>query len=162
MDELRRLFDYNRWATLRLLEAAQGLSSEELTRDHGSSFPSVLATLVHALGAEWVWLERWKGASPTSFPDASALASVDDVRVRWEGIWAEQRDFVAGLVAGDEARPLSYSLFDGSSDIRPLGELMRHVVNHGTYHRGQLVTMLRRLGKSPPSTDYIRWIRETG
>jgi uncharacterized damage-inducible protein DinB len=160
MDELRRLFDYNRWANLRLLDAVQALGPEELSRDLQSSFPTVLATLVHGLGAEWVWLERWKGTSPTALPDASALDSVAAVRARWDGVWGDQQAFLAGLADGDETRPLRYELFSGDSDTRPLGELMRHVVNHATYHRGQIVTLLRQLGKTPPPTDYTRWLRE--
>jgi uncharacterized damage-inducible protein DinB len=161
MDELRRLFDYNRWANLRLLDAAESLTSEELGRHIESSFPSLLATLVHAMGAEWIWLERWKGTSPTALPDATSLDSVAAVRARWDEVWRDQQAFLAGLADGDETRPLTYKLFSGASDTRPLGELMRHVVNHATYHRGQLVTMLRQLGKTPPSTDYVRWLRET-
>jgi uncharacterized damage-inducible protein DinB len=162
MDELRRLFDYNRWANVRLLDVAAALSAEELGRDLESSFPSVLATLVHGLGAEWIWLERWKGTSPTAFPDPADLASVAAVRARWNEVWEDQRAFVAGLDDGDVARPVTYRLFSGAVDTRPLGELLRHVVNHATYHRGQVVTMLRQLGKTPPPTDYIRWLREQG
>ena len=161
MEELRTLFDYNRWATLRTLDAAASLTAEELTRDLKSSFPSVLATLVHGLSAEWVWLERWNGQSPNAFLDSTALASVAAVRERWDALWREQRAFLARLDEGDAERALSYRLFNGDTDTRPLGELMRHVVNHATYHRGQVVTMLRQLGKTPPSTDYVRWLRET-
>ncbi len=161
MDELRRLFDYNRWATLRILDAAASLTTEELTRDLKSSFPSVLATLLHGLGAERVWLERWNGRSPTAFLDSSALDSVAAIRERWDALWRDQQAFLSGLGDGDVTRSLSYRLFNGDTDTRPLGELMRHVVNHATYHRGQVVTMLRQLGRSPPSTDYVRWLRET-
>jgi uncharacterized damage-inducible protein DinB len=161
MDELRRLFDYNRWANLRLLAAADSLTPEELRRHIESSFSSVLATLAHALGAEWVWLERWKGKSPTSLPDGSTLDSPAALRARWDEVWRDQQALLAGLSDGDETRLLTYELFSGDSDTRPLGELMRHVVNHATYHRGQLATMLRQLGRVPPSTDYVRWLRET-
>lgn len=160
MTELGRLFEYNRWATLCMLDAAASLTTEELTRDLNNSFPSVLATLVHGLGAEWVWLERWKGTSPTAFPDAAAIASMAALRGRWDVLWHDQLAFLTGLKDGDATREVSYRLFNGSADARPLGELMRHVVNHGTYHRGQVVTMLRQLGKVPPSTDYVRWLRE--
>ena len=162
MDDLRRLFEYNRWANLRILEAVEPLTSAELQREIPSSFPSVLATLVHALGAEWVWLERWKGVSPTALPDASGLDSVGAVRARWDEVWADQQELLAGLDEGDATRAVDYRLFSGAADTRPLGELMRHVVNHATYHRGQLVTMLRHLGRTPPSTDYVAWLRETG
>jgi uncharacterized damage-inducible protein DinB len=160
MDELRRLFDYNRWANLLMLDAAEALSSEELARDLGSSFPSVLDTLVHMLGAEWVWLERWNGTSPTDFPEAGGLTSVAAVRKRWDGLWAEQRALLEKLPHDAAARPLEYRRFSGAEDERELGELMRHVINHASYHRGQLVTLLRQLDKTPPSTDYILFLRE--
>jgi uncharacterized damage-inducible protein DinB len=162
LDELRRLFAYNRWAVLRVLDAAEALTPEEVHRDLESSFPSVLDTLVHGLGAEWVWLERWTGTSPTGFPDWGPLDSVAAVRARWDGIWRDQQAFLAGLEDVDADRTVTYRSFKGDPDTRPLGELVRHVVNHATYHRGQVVTMLRQLGQVPPSTDYSRWLREEG
>jgi len=160
MSELRRLFEYNRWATLRILDAAASLSPEELARDLKSSFPSVLATLVHGLGAERIWLTRWQGTSPTAFPDSSSLTSLGAVRDAWDAVWHDQQAYLAGLGDADVTRALHYKLFNGQEDTQPLGELLRHVVNHATYHRGQVVTMLRQLGKTPPATDYIRFVRE--
>lgn len=162
MEELRSLFEFNRWANLRFLDAAGELSDEELSRDIESSFPSVLSTLVHMVGAEWVWLSRWKGDSPSDFPGADRLTSARAVRERFDEVWAEQQDYLAGLSPQDAAAPVRYRLFSGAEDSQPLGELIRHVVNHGSYHRGQLTTLLRQLGKTPPSTDYIRYLRETG
>jgi uncharacterized damage-inducible protein DinB len=162
MNELKRLLEYNRWANLRILDAAAALAEAELRREIASSFPSVLATLVHAMGAEWIWLERWKGTSPTALPGSDGLDSVAAVRSRWDEVWAEQQAFLAGLGSGDAGRAVHYRLLSGEPDSRPLGELVRHVVNHATYHRGQLVTMLRQLGRTPPSTDYVRWLREVG
>ncbi len=162
MDELERLFAYNRWSTLRLLDAAEVLAPHELTRDLKSSFPSVLATFVHMLGAERIWLERWKGTSPAGFPDASGLDSVRALRDRWDVLWQEQQRLLEGLGESGRTRPLSFKTFKGDPDRQPLGELMRHAVNHGTYHRGQVVTMLRQLGRTPPATDYVRWLREQG
>jgi uncharacterized damage-inducible protein DinB len=162
MVELKRLFAYNRWATTRTLDAVASLTPEELTRDLKSSFPSVVATLAHGLGAERVWLTRWQGTSPTAFPPESSLATLADVRAAWDELWRDQQTYLAGLGDVDVARPLAYKLFNGQADTQPLGDLMRHVINHATYHRGQVVTMLRQLGKTPPSTDYIRFVREGG
>jgi len=86
MNELRTLFRFNRWATLRFLDAMADLPAEELGRNLGSSFPSLAATLVHMLGAEWVWLQRWHGESPATFPDATTLDSVAKVRARWDAL----------------------------------------------------------------------------
>jgi uncharacterized damage-inducible protein DinB len=160
VSDLERLFAYNRWANVRMLGAADELSAEELSRAIKSSFPSVLATLVHMLGSEWVWLERWRGASPESFPDAADLGTVAAVRERWDALWADQRAFLGQ--AGDDgwSRTVRYRLFSGKEDQQPLGDLARHMVNHATYHRGQVVMMLRQLDKTPPSTDYVRFLRE--
>jgi uncharacterized damage-inducible protein DinB len=159
MHELRTLFHYNRWANLRFLDAMADLSNEELGRDLGSSFPSVAATLVHLIGAESVWLQRWRGESPASFPDAMTLDSVAKVRTLWDALWEEQRAFVEGLDEGAMDTMVAYRTFDGSAYEQPLGQLVRHVVNHATYHRGQLATMLRQLGRTPPSTDLVRFYR---
>lgn len=160
MDELRRLFEYNRWANVRFLDAADELTEEELVREIPSSFPSVLATLTHMLGAEWVWLSRWRGTSPTSLPESAGLSSVAAVRARWDELWAEQQDFLDALEPEEVDGTLRYRVFSGSEDEQRLGDLMRHFVNHATYHRGQLTTLLRQLGKTPPSTDLIRYLRE--
>lgn len=160
MNDLQRLFHYNRWANLRFLDALADLSDAELGRDLGSSFTNVAATLVHLMGAEWVWLQRWQGQAPTSFPDAAAMTSVAAVRARWDAIWEEQRAFVDALDEDALRRPVAYRLFDGTPYEQPLGDLVRHVVNHATYHRGQLATMLRQLGRTPPSTDLVRYYRQ--
>jgi len=160
LDELRTLFAYNRWANARLLDAVAPLTDSELGRDLGGSFPNVAAVLVHLLGAEWVWLRRWQGEAPTSFPDVSHLTSVAAVRARWDALWDEQQAYLAGVDEASLARDVAYRTFDGTPHQQPLHELIRHVVNHATYHRGQLAAMLRQLGKTPPSTDLARFYRE--
>src|SRR5688572_28509620 len=142
MEELQRLFDYNRWATRRLLEAAQALPAEDLRKNLKSSFPCLLDTLTHMLGAEWIWLQRWKGTSPTASADTTKLDSVGAVGAVWDTLWREQQGFLDGLEDGDQKRAVAYKTLKGDPDTRPLDELMRHVVNHATYHRGQVVTML--------------------
>jgi uncharacterized damage-inducible protein DinB len=162
MNEIRRLYAFNRWANLRFLDALGALSDEELGREMHSSFPNVAATLVHLLGAEWFWLERWLGRSPGTFPDATALTSVKAVRARWDALWADQQAFLEGLDEADLARPLTYRNLAGNEFTQPLGDLLRHVVNHATYHRGQLTTLLRQLGRAAPSTDLVAFYRDGG
>jgi len=160
---LNSLFAYNRWANLRMLDAAAELTVEELEREIASSFSSVLETLRHMLGAEWVWLSRWTGTNPTGFPDdAPEWTTVAAVRARWDRLWEDQQDFLGSMSDAEADGTVSYRLFSGEADEQVLAELMRHVVNHATYHRGQLATLLRQLGRTPPSTDYIRYLREAG
>lgn len=160
MDDVLRLYRYNRWATEALLDALSELPGEELGRNRGSSFPSMLDTLLHLYGAERTWLERWKGTSPDAFPDSSGVTSVPEARALWEGLWAEQAAYLANLTDAAVEGPLSYENFSGKANEQRLGDLLRHVVNHATYHRGQLATMLRQAGRVPPSTDYIRYLRQ--
>ena len=141
-------------------DAAAALGDEKLHRDCRSSFPSVYATLVHMLSAEWVWLERWNGSSPTSFPDMQALRTMDDLRARWEPVEHGTRMFIGGLDEPALDRPLSYRNLKGEPFSEPLGFALQHVANHATYHRGQITTMMRQLGGKPAGTDFITFVRE--
>ena len=73
---IRTLVDYNYWARDRTLASADQLSPEQLTRNLGSSFASVLDTLVHMHFAEWIWYQWWHGQSPSAGPDASGIAGL--------------------------------------------------------------------------------------
>lgn len=158
--ELQELYAYNRWANRRILGAASALSAEERGRDLGSSFPSVQGTLAHVLSAEWIWLERWNGRSPTGVPLDWDLADWAALERRWNEVEQARAHFVAALAGPDLARVVDYRATDGTPYAAPLGQLLRHVVNHSTYHRGQVVTMLRQLGARAPSTDMVVYYRE--
>jgi uncharacterized damage-inducible protein DinB len=162
MDEIRDLYAYNRWANRRIRAAAAALSAAERQRDLGSSFPSVQATLTHVLGAEWIWLERWNGRSPAGFPADWDLADWAALERRWDDVERAQASFVGDLSEADLLRPVDYRTIDGTPYAAPLGQLLRHVVNHSTYHRGQVVTMLRQLGRPAPDTDLVVYHREQG
>jgi len=158
--ELNDLYAYNRWANRRILSAIAAVPTDWITRDLGNSFPSLLATMSHILSAEWIWLERWKGRSPAGFPDAGALASLPDLTRWWQSVEREQSAFLDRLTPADLVESIDYRNTAGAPFRAPLWQLMRHVVNHSTYHRGQTVTMLRQLGAVAPSTDLVLFYRE--
>ncbi|HVG29256.1 MAG TPA: DinB family protein [Pyrinomonadaceae bacterium] len=153
--DARGLFAYNEWANALILDAAARLSDEEFTRGLGNSFPSVRDTLVHLLFAEWVWLRRWRGESPRVTLDPADFPSVERVRARLSEVARERAELVAGLSDADLDGVVAYVNAKGEEWRYPLGRMMRHVVNHSTYHRGQVVTMLRQLGAGAPSTDLL-------
>lgn len=159
--DARRFLDYNTWANARTWDAVAALSDAQQRAPNGSSFPSILLTLAHIVGAEWIWMERWSGRSASAFPEwVASPTSLDDLRRRLEAIDAERRTFIdAGGDAG-LAAPLPYTLFSGTTDEQPFEVLLTHVMNHSTYHRGQIATMLRQLGLKPVSTDFIAFARE--
>ena len=149
----RTFFAYNRWANRRLLQAAGELSVEELDRDLRASFTSIKGTLRHLLWGERSWLRFWQEGSfgpdlsPTEFPDlASILAG-------WTVLEEEQGAFARTL--GDESLA---GRRDVDEDSYALRELIQHALNHSTHHRGQVVLMLRQLGKTPPDTGFRQFL----
>jgi len=159
-EEMRTLYEYNAWANHRSLEAAAKLTNEQFTKAMGSSFGSVRDTLAHICGAEWVWLERFEGRSPSSLPDALEFADVASLRAHWAEQEARLLAFVAKLTQEDLNRDIEYNTLKFGVYKNPLWQSMQHVVNHGTYHRGQITTLLRQLGAQPILTDLMHYYRE--
>lgn len=160
IESIRELFAYHRWANGRVLDAVAALEPHALTKDLGSSFPSVLDTLVHMLVADWAWLSRWHGTSPTAMPPDWNVSNFEALRARWSEIEAEQQAFVAALAEEDLRRPIAYRNTKGDPFVNTLDQMLRHVVNHASYHRGQVTTLLRQLGAEPVSTDLIGFYRQ--
>jgi uncharacterized damage-inducible protein DinB len=162
-DEVQTLLDYNYWARDRVLDAAALATPEQYARDVPSSFRSIRDTLVHTYSAEWIWYSRWQGDSPTS---ALAFADYPDVatlRAAWLDLEARIRALVAGLGDAGLARVVEYKLMSGRSGASAFWQMIQHVVNHGSYHRGQVTTLLRQVGAAPPtSMDLITFYRERG
>src|ERR1700675_421677 len=161
VEDFRLLNEYNSWANHRTLDACSALNDEQFTRDLKSSFPSVRDTLAHLCLVEWIWLERWHGRSPAAFPSASDFPNLDSVRRRWEEIERDLTDYIASLTPEDLARVIHHKTMKGDPQSAPHWQMLQHVVNHQTYHRGQVATMLRQLGVKPISTDMIFFYRES-
>ena len=160
-DYIRILLDYNYWARDRVLASAEPLSPEQVSRAMGSSFASVLDTLTHIYFAEWIWYRRWQGDSPSARPDTSQLVSVAALRDAWLPLEQQIRSFVDGLGPAGLSRIIDYKTMSGESATSPYWQMIVHVVNHGTYHRGQVTTLLRQIGAKPPqSTDLIGYYRQ--
>jgi uncharacterized damage-inducible protein DinB len=159
---IQGLFRYNSWANNRALEAVLHLSPAEFVRDLGNSHHSVSDTLVHIVWAEWIWLQRWNGVSPQVVFQATDFPSPREVRSRWSELEAGQSTFVAALTNERLQRVVSYVNLEGQPWEYPLWRQMYHVVNHSTYHRGQVATMLRQLGTRPLPTDLLVFDDEQG
>ena len=153
------LLAYNAWANRRLLRATAALSRELLRRDLGTSHGSAWTTLLHIAWGEWLWLGRCQGAAPRGL-DPRDCGDLPDLEARWAEIGRDQVAFVARLSAPDLARRISYENPPGTPWTYPLEEMLRHVVNHSTYHRGQVASQLRQLGITPLPTDYLVFFDE--
>lgn len=157
---LRFLFQYNQWADRRLLDACVPLTGEQFTRNLASSFNSVRDTLAHLYGAEWVWNERFQGRSPSALYPAAEFPDLASIRAKLDEMDLYYIDYVSRLTTRDLERVIHYKSFAGDEFSNPLWQSLHQVSNHASYHRGQVVTMLRQLGVKPISTDLIGFYRE--
>ena len=148
---------YSRWATMRLLEACRDVPDEQLRQDVGCSFGSVLGTLEHIFWGDRLWLSRLEGSPQTTLNEPGERYTVVELEPFWSAVLERFERLAAS--ADPEAICRHRNLAGVMYDV-PVGQLILHVVNHATYHRGQVVIMLRQLGRTPPSTDLIVYYRE--
>lgn len=160
-DDLRALFAYNAWAHARTFAAVRALPGGAVDAPAPSSFPTIRATLAHVVGAEWIWMQRWLGSNPTAPPPWQA-GSIDELEAALAEVSAARDAFLGTLTESDLARPCTYRTLAGAEFTNALGGLLQHVVNHGTYHRGQVATQMRQLGHTPPAIDLVLFMREQG
>ncbi len=153
---------YNTWANARLIDTMSALTDAQLDTEISSSFNSLRKTVYHTWGAEDVWLQRLQQL-PSPAPEAIGYTGTfGQACSKWRTTSAELGKMAAS--SGDAlAVRLAYRDFKGNPWENPVGSILQHVFNHATYHRGQIVTMLRQLGVTDiPSTDYIAWVRLQG
>jgi uncharacterized damage-inducible protein DinB len=159
LSTLKELFEYNYWARDRQLEACAALTEEQFLRPMGNSFSSLRDTLAHLLFAEWVWLSRLHGRSPTKHDaqgfGADQFPNLAEVRKRWHEVERDVREYLAELREEALTQPLTYTNMEGETWTYSLGQTLFHLINHQTYHRGQVTTLLRQLGAKPAPVDYL-------
>ncbi|HEV3419708.1 MAG TPA: DinB family protein [Candidatus Acidoferrum sp.] len=159
-NEMVLLYEFNAWANRRIMGAVAAVKQEEFLRPMGSSFGSLRDTMAHIYGGEWVWLERFQGRSPASLPDVTEFQNAASLDEKWAELEARLLGFVASLTQEDLNRVMEYKTFKFGVYRNPLWQSMQHLVNHGTYHRGQVTTLLRQLGAQPVLTDLMHFYRE--
>lgn len=161
------LYDYNRWATERLLDAAAPLSAAQFVAPGSDGDGAIRDTLAHLVGAQQRWLSWWDGSlsaeeayrrrlDPATFPDLAA------VRAAWAAVEEQTAAFVAGLRDEDAGRVYATTLPNGATWALPLWQMMLHVANHGTQHRSEVAARLTALGHSPGDLDLLFYLGSRG
>ncbi len=160
LTQLREQFAYNRWANLRLLDACEPLSRDDLRRELGGSFPSVWLTLTHLYAAENTWLARWQGTPTGRKPELDGVETVGMLGGKWDDVWRQQCELLDGATEAEVRRVIPVVLMSGKRLDQQLGATMRHCVNHATYHRGQVTNFLRMLGATTVPLDLALYYDE--
>jgi uncharacterized damage-inducible protein DinB len=158
---LKQLAAYNIWANQKLMEAILTLPEEKQKQELASSFKSLYATVLHIWNAESIWWQRMKLNERIIMPSENSNGNMKDVcngLLQQNILW---QDWVNN--ASDMALEHVFQYFNLKKESfkQPIYQMLLHVFNHGTYHRGQLVNMLRQLGvEKIPQTDFIVWSRK--
>ncbi len=159
-DDLLSLYDYDRWASRLLLESLAPLSHEDYVREPVGGGPSLRSTLVHLAGATRNWAERFEGRDATVLPTAEEVPTLADAARMLDDSGARISAFLGSLTPERLAAPLVWKNLKGEPKAAPLWAVLRHAVNHASYHRGQLAQTLKRVGGTPAATDLVRWAIE--
>ena len=157
-DTLRLHLDYSAWASNRMLDAASKLSEEELSRDFKTSDKCVASTLAHAFAADRIWLQRIQGNVQNTFIDDNDR-ELSTLKSAWPALQERWKQWAALLTDQDVLAKISYKDLKGNPYETPLWQILLHVVNHATHHRGQVSGFLRAMGHTPPPLDLIAFYR---
>ncbi|MFC4075416.1 DinB family protein [Salinithrix halophila] len=162
--EVLTLYEYHVWANKRIFEHLKGLPQDLFHRPIPNVFPTIAETFAHIYIVDRLWL----GVMATGDPTDEILAIVkkveeetkglerEEMKIRYNQLSQEYRTFFNGVEGFDQPVSIKHPRL-GRFETR-LSELVKHVVNHGTYHRGNITSMLRQTGHPGVSTDYVFYL----
>lgn len=158
--DIQLLYNYNRWANARILNAASSLTVEQFLAPAPFPHGGLRSTLTHVLFAEWLWRKRMEGDSPSVWIQPEEFPTLEPLRARLLEEGAAMDKFIASLTDEKLASVFHYKTTRGDPKEDALWQVMIHVVNHGTQHRSEAAAILTDMGCSPGDMDLIVFLRE--
>jgi uncharacterized damage-inducible protein DinB len=159
-DLLLKYAGYNLWANQQLLDAIRQLTEEKINQEIVSSFSSIMKTVLHLLDAENIWWQRLKLAEKITVPSIGFTGNINDAETQ---LIAQSKAWESWVMQANERQLLHVLGYQNSKKEQfkqPVSEILLHLFNHGSYHRGQLITMLRQIGvEKVPQTDFTYYLR---
>lgn len=155
LNVISELYDYNYWARDQQFSVCRGLTRRQFNQQVDGSFPSIRQTVTHMALVEWVWRERWEGRAPDKMPGDHDLNTAEELQNYMLAEERRMREFLSGLDEPQLAKTISYVNFQGETWSYALWRMLVHLVNHQSYHRGQVTNFLRALGVKPPKVDFL-------
>ena len=151
LDDIRFLFEYDRWATQRILDAAAGVDETTWSAPNAIGDRGLGGILIHHLGAHQRWRHGLSGSEDSPRPEHGPLPSPTELGEWWEAEWEALDTWLdtivdAWLITTDEGIPF--------------WQMLAHVVNHGTQHRAEAAALLTSAGRSPGDLDMIVYCEE--
>lgn len=152
---------YNLWANQRITETITNLTDDKINKEIESSFNSIFKTLQHLWDVEYIWWQRMKLAEHYEWPGKTFNGSVLELS---NNLVAQSRQWKEWVDIATEAALQHEFIYRNSKKDQfkqPVYEVLLHLFNHQTFHRGQLITMLRQAGVTTiPNTDLISYLRK--
>ncbi len=161
MEILKKYCAYNLWANKKVCEEfLAGINTEQLDREIVGSFPSIRKTCYHIWDAEFIWLNRMKGERMTTLPIRHDAMTYEQFRKKMIDNSNNFFEYISGKSDAYFTSVLMYKNSQGKEFQNTIQEIVHHTMNHSTFHRGQIITMLRQVGFTKlESTDYISYCR---
>lgn len=163
MNKTIQLLEFNVWANDKVFEHLKTLPPEIYRKEVQSVFPSVSAVLIHMYQVDHVWLKAMKGeefydivATLGQLTDELNAASLDEMEIRFKELSSLYASFIGGLKDTASKTTINHPHF-GTLQTN-YADLIQHVVNHGTYHRGHVSAILNQQGHKGASIDYIFYL----
>jgi uncharacterized damage-inducible protein DinB len=158
-DDFASLFAFNRWANAKMLDACRKLTPEQYAAEPVPGWSSVRSTVFHIAVVTEGWLRGLAADPDQSFPTEADLATVEDAERLLERAYRRFDELLPQLTPERLATPVTLQRRGRTATLPPWA-LLRHVVNHTTYHRGQVASKLKRFGIQQAETDFIFWVFE--
>ena len=161
LNEIKMLHAFNSWADNRMLDGVAQLTTDQYRQEMKSSHGSIHGTMTHIVAAEKIWLSRWIGKPDTSLLGPNDVGSLKELKEIWERVGYETAGFLGTMNDKKLQETFTYTTTEGKQYTNVIWQVFQHVVDHSTYHRGQVTTLMRQLGVKPPGTGLIAFYRET-
>jgi len=161
LQEVKLLLAYNAWANNRVFDAVETISPEDLLRNLKTGHGSVHGTLTHMVAAEKLWLSRMAGSPDKAMVAPAEVPALADVKMLWETTGYAMAKFLGGLSDRKLQETFTMTLASGRTYTHQIWHGFQHVVDHSSYHRGQIAVLMRQLGYTPAVMGMMAFHRET-
>lgn len=157
---LTKYAHYNCWANQQMLDCIFNLTDDQIHQTIESSFTSIYKTCLHMWDTEAIWWQRVKLIENVVIPSESFSGSITELGNAWSQQSKQWKEWIDLAMPNTLEHEFSYMTTKKDRFKQPVYEVLLHLFNHQTYHRGQLVTMIRQTGFTKiPGTDFIKYLR---
>ena len=153
---------YNLWADDLLMKTLEALPEDILRKETGSSFGNIYNTVFHLMETETIWFQRLQLAEPVLAPQKDSGENFMELSKKLSAVSKQWSDWISEATENKLNHVFGYQNSKKEFFKQPVWQVVMHVFNHQTFHRGQIITMMRQTGVDKiPATDFIVFCRKS-